>query len=121
MAQEFSIEAGDLQETSGRIQCFVNESEMAYLNWTIREENEYSVEIVDLLIHDSCDRQKGIGSLLIQKLIEVMLKKGLFEIWGHTQFDDYPVHYFYRKHGFIFDTKVKNGGISFRLELQHKK
>lgn len=123
MLPEIYIEARDWQDNSGRIQCFVNgtKCELAYLNWMVRGDNGRSVEILDLLVHDSSHRKNGIGSLLIQKLNEVMLEKGVFEVWGSTQFDDYPVHDFYRKHGFIFETKVKGGCVQFHMELQHKK
>ncbi|MGS0824850.1 GNAT family N-acetyltransferase [Shewanella sp. 0m-8] len=119
MSKGYSVVAEDWQDSSGRIQCFINgdRSELGYLNWAVREGSVRSVEIVDVLVHDDGIRRKGIGSLLVEKLKEIMLKKGVFEIWGNTQFDDYPVHDFYRKHGFIFDTKVEDGGIDFRLEL----
>jgi len=113
------IEPIDWQEHSGRIRCFQagTRAELAYLNWMVRDVKGTTLEIVDFFIHNIENRQLGIGSLLINKFKSIAKQKGIVTVWGNTAFDDYPLHGFYRKHGFVFDSVVKGGGVDFWHDL----
>jgi GNAT superfamily N-acetyltransferase len=96
----------------GQLRCVCKKSnvDFGYLNWRI--ENG-SLQICDLLIRDSENRQQGMGSMLVTSVLELARTKGATLIWGTTQWDDEPVHRFYRKHGFYFD--IEPGGKETRF------
>lgn len=75
---------------------------VGYLIWDVPEKNEKVIEICDLMIHCEEDRGKGIGSTLINLLLEHARKLNVDEIIGITQADDELAHAFYEKHGFSF-------------------
>jgi ribosomal protein S18 acetylase RimI-like enzyme len=85
---------------------------IGYLIWDFPEENENIIEICDLLIHNEEDRGKGIGSTLINLLLEHARKLKVDEVIGITQADDELAHAFYKKHGFCF---TEAG--AFRMQL----
>jgi GNAT superfamily N-acetyltransferase len=99
-------------EQWGRLKCLCKNhpGEIGYLNWIV---DDNKLEIADLLIHKKKHRQIGIGSMLIKELLELASENGIEKVWGITQWDDYPVHDFYRKHGFVFDSHMKDGQIGF--------
>ena len=92
--------------------------EIGYINFHISDKG---VEIRDLWINFSSEdknfRGKGYGSVLVREVINHAKDIKAKSIFGHTQIDDTPVHSFYRKHGFIFEDKGKNGGINFHQPL----
>ncbi|MFT2099061.1 GNAT family N-acetyltransferase [Marinomonas sp. 2405UD66-6] len=75
---------------------------VAYLIWDFPEDNENVIEICDLMIYSEEDRGKGIGSALINLLLEHARKLKVDEVMGITQADDKLAHAFYEKHGFSF-------------------
>jgi ribosomal protein S18 acetylase RimI-like enzyme len=75
---------------------------IGYLIWDFPEENENIIEICDLLIYNEEDRGKGIGSTLINQLLEHARKLKVDGVIGITQADDELAHAFYEKHGFSF-------------------
>lgn len=87
-------------------------SRVAYLIWDFPEEDQNTIEICDLLIHNEEDRGKGIGSILINRLLEHARKLKVDEVMGITQADDELAHAFYKKHGFCF----AEAGV-FRMQL----
>lgn len=75
---------------------------VGYLIWDLPEDNENVIEICDLMIHNEEDRGKGIGSSLINLLLEHARKLKVDEVIGITQADDELAHAFYEKHDFSF-------------------
>lgn len=102
----------------GKIRCLCdnNQFEIGYLNWVLKED---TLEIADLFIQNPKHRQLGIGSMLINSVLTVAKEKAINEVWGITQWDDYPVHDFYTKHGFTFDEKPVDGGIRFSQNVNN--
>jgi len=113
------IDLISFSENSGQISCRVTgqKTKIAYLNWTVRDVHNTSLEIVDFLIYNKLNRQKGIGSILINVFKKIAANKGISRIWGNTSFDDYQLHEFYKKHAFIFSKEIKGGGIDFYQDL----
>ena len=102
----------DEWDNIGKLRCLYHNDEIVigYLNWIIKED---TLEIADLFIHNPKHRQLGIGSILIKAVLKVAKEKKVNEVWGITQWDDYRVHDFYKKHGFAFADEVIDGSLRF--------
>lgn len=75
---------------------------VAHLNWALSRDNNNVIEIRDLLIVKKENRGQGIGSTLINSLLEHAKSLNVYEVIGETQADDELAHAFYEKHGFSF-------------------
>jgi len=63
------------------------------------------------LVVDKNYRKKGVGTALLNKLIELAREKGCYKIVGTSRFESEEVHKFYEKSGF------KKWGWEFRMDL----
>ena len=64
------------------------------------------------LVVDKDFRQKGIGTALLAKLVELAKSKGCYKFVGTSRFTNEDVHHFYEKSGF------KKWGWEFRMDLK---
>jgi len=63
------------------------------------------------LVVDKNSRQKGIGTALLGKLVELARSKGCYKFVGTSRFENEDIHQFYEKNGF------KKWGYEFRMDL----
>lgn len=63
------------------------------------------------LVVDKNFRQKGVGTALVEKLVELAKNKGCYKFIGTSRFASEDVHKFYEKFGF------KKWGYEFRMDL----
>lgn len=63
------------------------------------------------LVVDKNSRQKGVGTALLSKLIELAKNKNCYKFVGTSRFGNEDVHQFYEKNGF------KRWGYEFRMDL----
>lgn len=75
---------------------------MAHLNWALSRDDNNVIEIRDLLVVKKEDRGQGIGSRLINLLLEHAKQLNIDEVMGETQADDELAHAFYEKHDYHF-------------------
>lgn len=99
-------------DETGQLKCLCrnNSGKIGYLNWSVSAD---SLEIRDLYIINEKYRQCGIGSMLIEEILKLSKANKIYKIWGVTQWNDFPVHDFYRKHGFSLETEPVNGSLKF--------
>jgi ribosomal protein S18 acetylase RimI-like enzyme len=112
MTQSFIFE---LDEDIGQFKVYINDKNgrVGYLNYYL---NNQSLEIVDVLL-DNVYRQKGIGSELINLVINLAKSKKCESIILVTAEHDLLVHGFYIKHGFHLTGINNNRGALFKLNL----
>jgi len=60
-------------------------------------------------------RERGIGTILINRLIKKAEELNCYKIIGQSRFEREPVHEWYEKNGF------KKHGWNFRMDLQWSK
>jgi len=65
---------------------------------------ESEAEILTLVIDPSCQR-KGKGSLLLQELLDILIKKGVKDLYLEVAEDNIQAQSFYLDHGFILLSK----------------
>lgn len=87
---------------------------VGYLIWDFPKESENVIEICDLMIRSEEDRGRGIGSTLINLLLEHARKLKVDDIMGITQADDELARAFYEKNGFSFPQPHR-----FTLTIEH--
>lgn len=75
---------------------------VAHLNWALSKDDNNVIEIKDLLIVKKENRGQGIGSTLINLLLEHAKNLNVYEVIGETQTNDELAHAFYEKNGFSF-------------------
>lgn len=83
---------------------------VGYLNYSLEKGVMY---ILDVLLEKPF-RQKGVGSSLMYKVIEIAKNNECSKVSLGTQWNDEPVHGFYRKHGFDL-ISIKDGEATFEL------
>jgi ribosomal protein S18 acetylase RimI-like enzyme len=86
---------------------------VGYLNYWLKDQY---LEIADVLLEPDY-RQKGIGSDLMRLVIKLAKNKKCKSVRLGTQADDFPVHRFYKKHGFKL-SGIKDGEVLFILVLE---
>ena len=64
------------------------------------------------LVVDENFRQKGVGTALLTKLVELAKNKGCYKFIGTSRFTNENVHQFYEKNGF------KRWGYEFRMDFK---
>ena len=87
---------------------------LGYLNWTIED----GVMHIDDLFINEAHRQYGIGSDLVETLLNLADLKGVHEVWGLADRDNARLRKFYEQFGFHFDEAPNNHGqLPFRLHF----
>jgi len=101
-SKAYEIELYDENKKIGR--CFL------YLIKNELHEEPYCL-LEDVFIEESF-RNKGYGTLLLQKAIEIARELGCYKIIATSRFEREHVHEFYKKLGF------KKFGFEFRMDLK---
>jgi ribosomal-protein-alanine N-acetyltransferase len=73
----------------------------AYMLW---REMGPEAEILTLVV-DPSHQQKGIGSLLLKALFNLLINKGITELFLEVAEDNHQAQSFYVKHGFVLLSK----------------